>query len=508
MNATIARDKVKKSVLRVLAFVRWCARVSAPTRGAIRRVVAPVFVEGNPFVVRPIVLWIFWGVFAVALIAAAIWIRVDVQAPGTVVAINAKRFIPDVRTSIYVWCALSVALYVLVFRFQYTKRQARTAQMLAVMLCGIVLVICLGIHPTRSQDAYWSLLLARGATAHHMNPYTTTPNMLVRDGWSASVISWRTQTMSHGVLWTVPLMGITLLTTQLTTALVYTKLFLYIGLIAVYAVLWWILSHDENRTLIESRKLWIFLVLQPMWFQYIAIDMHNDVWVALSLLVSFWYLKKERYQASSIALILGGCVKYVPLFLLPIPIILALRKEGSWKAMLSKQRATIELLVACSIIFFTVQFSKYTTLGLYTEIFERGRKDFLLLGSQIVSFFVGGHETIVRIVGLLMMFGVLAYYIKQKKYVHAYVVPFVVLLICGTPWFQSWYALWILPLAIMLFSPRVMTIAVTALLFMFEIIMPSQISVYIVLCCALLAVIYICAALVRSIRTPKITKIV
>lgn len=481
----------------------WCMRTTAPARAGIRRIVSPVFVEGNGWLVRPAMLWILWGLFALALIWATVWMRVDVQAPGTVIAINAKRFIPGVHSSIYVWTALSVVLYLLVFRFQYTKRQARTAQAVAVVLCAVILFISLGIHPTRSQDAYWNLLLARGATAHHMNPYTTTPNMLVRDSWSASVITWRTQTMSHGVLWTLPLMGITVLTTKLATALVYTKLFLYVGFAAVLAMLWVLLSREETLPITESRKLWIFIALQPVWFQYIAIDMHNDVWVALSLLASFWYLKKERYQASAIALILGGCIKYVPFFLLPIPIVLSLRKEGSWKKMLRAQRGTIEMLIAFVIVFFTVQFSKYTTLGLYTEIFDRGRKDFLLLGSQLVSLCVGGNETVLRIVGLVLMFFTLAYYVKKKKYLHAYVVPFVVLLICGTPWFQSWYALWILPLAVLLYSPRTLLIATTALMLMCEIIAPSQISMYVLVCFFILVVIHLCMRLVKSIYKPK-----
>lgn len=456
---------------------------------------APFFNFGEPRMLSPRMLYSLWGIFFALCVMTMLWISWSVQAPGTIVAANAKRFIPGVCLSIYVLCALTVVLYLLVYRLQYTKRQAKITQLFAAILIAVMLLIALGIHPTRSQDIYWNLLLARGATEHHLNPYTTTPNMLVRDSWSASVPAWRTQTMSHGVLWTLPLMGIASLTDKLVVALVYTKIFLYIGLISVYVLLWKILLLHDEIPLIEKRKLWIFFALQPLWFQFVAIDMHNDVWVAVSILAAVLFLKKENYHASAVALVLGGCVKYVPLFLLPIPLWLAWKEAGSIKTFARAQRVTIALLCISAVLFFTVQFSLSTTPGLYTEIFDRGRADFLLVGSQFVSFIVGGNEIILRIVGLLLMALALAYYIRSRRYMQAFIIPFVVLLTCGTPWFQSWYALWIAPLLWIVAPPVVVAILAMALLLMYEIIMPADILGFVFMCCLCIVLLRACGVL-------------
>lgn len=430
------------------------------------------FLPQKTYVLSSRAIQVLWGVYWAACIIVILWIVRDVQAPGTVVAIHAKRFVDGVHQSAVVYAILGAVLYPLLFFVRYTSAQMRLIVRGSIVVLCVVACIALWSHPTRSQDAYWNLLLAKGYTEYQMNPYQTTPNMLVRDSWSASVYTWRAQTMSHGIAWVFPLMMITLITSNLLTAIVLLKLMLIAACIALGYVLWKLVHERYDE--MTARRMWILGMLQPVWVQYILIDMHNDVLVALSIAYAVWWMYTERYAWSVIALLGGVAVKYVPALIIIIPLVMAVRMYPTAKQYVQAFRVPIILALFLLAFFFAVQYAPRESQGLAIEILERGKTEFLLLGSQIIYAFVGQSQLWLRIVGGVLALYTLYIYVRRKKYLEAVVFPYIVLLCCGTPWFQSWYALWILPVSLLVCDAWAIALVSALLMMMHEIVMPAQ----------------------------------
>lgn len=448
----------------------------------ITRSLKPYFGAEEPRNSHPTITSIGWILFALLYIGALIWIMIVVQAPGTVVSEQVRRYHPLMKQSCVVLAVFPFLLYSLLFRRTYSAAQLRRVQAFSVLLVVVLFLLTLNIHPTRSQDMYWNLTLARGWTVHDMNPYQTSPNMLFGDPWASNVIGWRDQAMTHGIIWVGMLVTAALATAKLATALFIMKLWNLLGIGALYFLMWRFLKERYANDISRARRFWIFLALQPVWIQYIGIDAHNDVWVALPILASVMLNQRERYSASTFVLILGGMVKYVPLFFLPIPLYYAWKKYPSFKKIVRDQLPSIVLLCVAAIIFVLFQrpSQDLNNQGLWIEFTQRGRIEFSLLGAALLKW-VGASDFVVRIVGTLVGIAVLIRLTLRKRMIAAYVIPIVCILIVGTAWFQTWYVLWIVPLVLCMYSPWLVAIAGSALLIMYEVVSPIEMHVVLII---------------------------
>lgn len=464
-------------------FRRFIQDIFLPLFHTITRRLKPYVGAEEPRKSRPTITSIGWILFALLYIGALIWIMIVVQAPGTVVSEQVRRYHPLMKQSCAVLAVFPFLLYYLLFRRTYSAAQLCRVQAFSILLVALLFLLTLNIHPTRSQDMYWNLTLARGWTVHDMNPYQTSPNMLFGDPWASNVIGWRDQAMTHGIIWMGMLVTAALATAKLATALFIMKLWNLVGITALYILMWRFLKERYANDISRARTFWIFLALQPVWIQYIGIDAHNDVWVALPILASVMLHTRERYSASTFVLILGGMVKYVPLFFLPIPLYYAWKKYPSVKKILRDQLPSIILLGIAAIIFFLFQrpSPELHNQGLWIEFTQRGRIEFSLLGAAFLKWALGASDLVVRIVGTLVGVAVLIRFTLRKRMIQAYVIPIVCILIVGTAWFQTWYVLWIVPLALCIYSPWVVAIAGSALLIMYEVVSPIEMHLVLII---------------------------
>ena len=103
----------------------------------------------------------------------------------------------------------------------------------------------------------------------------------------------------------------------------------------------------------------------------------------------------------------------------------------------------------------------------------------------------------VRWFGIIAAIAVMIWSLYKNKPLLAYTLPTFVILFFGTPWFQSWYGLWVLPLAALYWPPLALVLVTAFLLFTPELVSPSKMSLYIP---AYALYIYAMVALIRKIR--------
>ena len=86
-----------------------------------------------------------------------------------------------------------------------------------------------------------------------------------------------------------------------------------------------------------------------LWNPFLLIEVansgHNDILVLLAVLASIYCILYRRFKLSTAALTLGFLVKFSTALLLPIPLLLILRKEGSLRTRARELLITLATIV-------------------------------------------------------------------------------------------------------------------------------------------------------------------
>lgn len=345
--------------------------------------------------------------------------------------------------------AMGIVYTCFLFAIRSIARLPWRLNLIICLVIGAILwSLAIWLHPTYSQDIYWNLFLARGFTSYGFNPYLTIPNQLPIDAWSHSVVAWRDLSMTHGPLSTLWMMGITTLTSSLQLALVLSKATMAACLGLTLWLVWKIMDHHK----IEPRYavLWLILLAwNPFILNNTLVEVHNDIIMVLGIVASYYCTLRSQFFRSIILLVLAGYVKYLAWFLLPIPIIYWVLQKKNKTSLLIAIAATVGFfLIAGSILYAPFGLTIDSFFGLNGEIVHRFSQQNILLGSWLFSFFVSYITSLeviyVRAFGAILAVIAFIYTLRRRKLVSAYILPFSLLLFFGTPWFQTWYALWVI----------------------------------------------------------------
>lgn len=336
---------------------------------------------------------------------------------------------------------------------------------LILFLFTISSVLSIITHPTLSQDLFWSLLLVKGWMQDGQNPYITTPNMIINPEWSHTVIAWRNMSMTYGPLWVWIVFLATTMGLSLGGSIVILKVIELCALIGAGYFIWKIC--DELLYTKEKKiKILALLAINPFIFQTVLVDGHNDVFIMLSITASYYYLLKRQYSISLISLIVGGFIKYVPWYLIPIPLFMLVKGKK-----ITKLLKDLLLVALFAVLFGAAMYLPFWQNGRMMEGVSDG-----IIGAASYSDVMIGTVALyalpfidltleqIRSLGLISGMILMMFYVFIKKdNLRAYVVPLLFIFFFATPWFMPWYFLWILPLMSFIYPPSLIILICSSL---------------------------------------------
>jgi hypothetical protein len=330
----------------------------------------------------------------------------------------------------------------------------RTFLPIALLLFAGTAIVATLTLPTRSQDVYWNLLLAKGWTERGLNPYTTPPARLEDDPWSGTVEAWRRLPMTHGPLWVLFLGSVTALHLPLLMSLRLVKGAALVALAGSGLLVWKILgvrgfAPDRKAALIAS------LALNPFVIQTVLIDAHNDVYVMLSILGSHLLLLRRKPAESALCLIAGGFVKFVPWLLLPFPLLQLLRSRGARRGLAQILGLLLAGAALGAVLYAPFGFSPEVFTGLRSELTERGWSGFYWPGSVLLAHAFSLGPAGLRAAGMVAGLIALSVAVVLDRPSWGYTVPYALILFFGTAAFHPWHALWLFPLLALSIPPVV-----------------------------------------------------
>lgn len=335
-------------------------------------------------------------------------------------------------------------------------------RMILTVLLGIfsLMAICaVWSHPTGSQDIYWSLLLAKGLSQYQQNPYQTSPAQLSFDDWSGTVEMWRDLPMIYGPLWVVVLTGITALGLSLGGTLIVVKLVSLTLLIGLGWIFWKIMIL-HNFTKLRRYQLLLLLAWNPVIFQLFIVDVHNDIFTLFGILLSYYFLLKRGYAWSIAALLVVGLVKYIPWFIIPVPLFFWMKAQSTWPRKLWVVFGTgCASIVFIFLAYAPFGFSLLNLAGITNEFSQRGTEVSAIYLAYLLEYGIHLSISQIRLISLAAGLIAMGWSLKRGKILLGYTLPYIAILLFTT-WFQPWYLLWIFPL-LALYVPTPLMFALT-----------------------------------------------
>jgi len=250
--------------------------------------------------------------------------------------------------------------------------------------------------------------------------------------------------MVYGPVWTYILAAAIALGGTLLGAVLIIKAFLAAALIATAYLIKRVCDHMQMP---ESQS-WLVVslfVLNPLVLQTTLVDAHSDILIGLSVVASYYLVEKKLYTYALVCVALGALVKYVTLLLLPVLLIKIIFDRSSGKEVAKIGVTFLALCVVGLLLYQPLGGIMNNLSAMMKEVSERGALEYASFISILLISLLGLSLTATKVLGVFCAF------LATKAYLHkpspfTYVLPFIVLLAVGTPWFQPWYLLWILPL--------------------------------------------------------------
>jgi hypothetical protein len=316
-----------------------------------------------------------------------------------------------------------------------------------VITFSAISIIAVQTLPYRSQDIYHDLVIVKGGYDYGLNPYLTTPNDLGTESWTKYLVNWKNLQMTYGPIWVFILTAVLNISTSLIQILIMIKILFLIVLIACG----YLLNKIMNLLgIIKEKKIWLMgiFLFNPLVIQYFLIDLHIDIFICLSILLSYYFFLKKNYIASIFSLLGGGLIKYISLILIPIPLM---------KIILGEKRNKIKILLIIGTVSCIIFFAAYLPFGLTPKLFQGIENELTQRASAYESSFgslillqLTRNITAVKMIGLVLAVVSTFFYIKSNSPLR-YILPFIIIFCIGAPWFMPHYLLWIIPLSFIFF---------------------------------------------------------
>ncbi|MBI5732380.1 glycosyltransferase [Candidatus Jorgensenbacteria bacterium] len=407
-----------------------------------------------PNIIKSLVLFLVTGLTMVTLF------YIHAKNVALPIGYPVSEQVPYFTEKVIIFAVLFSLSFILVaLSSRFIKKMPKNLVISIVLFIFIIIsTIAITTPPTRSQDIYWNLLLAKGFSEYGLNPYQTTPAALEHHPWAIPVQAWKDFSMTHGPLWTI-LLSMVAITNSLPLAITILKL-TYFVMIVMSGIILWHLTYFHKFSDEKRGQLLILLAWNPFIIQNVLIDLHSDIFILVSIIISYWFFIKEKYVSSVIPIIIGGFIKYVSWLLIPLIIFRYFKKHGLKKTVYFTI-ALVGLGAILGIILYSPFGLSFKTLSGISRHSEYVNLFFSFPTILLFKPF-GWHN--IYFFGLILGLLILSLCAKKREWLFAYTFPYIGIFLFTTPWFQPWYALWILPLISLYVSPLTLTVISVSLI--------------------------------------------
>ncbi|MDJ0521837.1 MAG: hypothetical protein QNJ90_07155 [Planctomycetota bacterium] len=324
------------------------------------------------------------------------------------------------------------------------------------LLVGFFVVfaaLATAIRPFHSSDVYAYVTVGQLQHAYDLDPYVHTAADV--EDWEADPLlsgTWKDVPCTYGVLFAFVTKKVVQLGGDLASSILLFKL---LGIVVLAACAW--LTLDTMRRLgVGGRALALFTLL---WSPYVLLhfvsNAHNDLWMALFLLVAFRQLLLGDWPRVVAVILLAALIKHLALVALPFAWILLVRRHGWWRTAVSSAAAfavVAALLVAWSPPWSDVRWAQIgSILTTPWNSFQAAITYSYAQVAQAVAGLAGSEQAVTTIVRIAFGLGFLGFYawrwlraVRRSDYAasdvieDAVIVFFVLLCIASAAW-HPWY---------------------------------------------------------------------
>lgn len=364
--------------------------------------------------------------------------------------------------------ALLFVLYALGIRQVGRLRVTSGAALAFIMGAGVLFnAVLLPIYTFDAADVFDYIIRGRITAYYDLNPMAVIPARTVRTDPFYEYVGWKHAPGAYGAAWewiaaaTVRLAG-----DDFIANVIAFKLVAILG----YLATGWFVVLILRRLAPERALLGLYLWLwNPFVVLMTGAGAHNDTVMAAFMMLGVYWLVRRWYIAATMAALLGAMVKFVPLALVAIIGVVALR-ELSWRL-----RVRYLLLGGVlSLLLFAGVTARFWT-GRLADVLSLDRRSALYTGSVATvvrqalipaldgqpSNAIGPQTPNTNALISRASFGLLALFVLWQLYavfrdrdpfrpVRALALILMFYMLVSSFWFMSWYVLWAVPVVALL----------------------------------------------------------
>jgi hypothetical protein len=344
------------------------------------------------------------------------------------------------------------ALGVLYFFAYRAAKEARDWIDTSIVAFGALAfgLVLLFMYPFGAADIFDNITHGRMIAFYNANPFQQVANDFRGDPF-LPYAAWRTSKSAYGPVWEI-MAGATsrLAGDGVGANIVMFKLLPGLFWVLTLVVAWKMLQRAGRRPTLPAFLLlaWNPLILYEVWG-----NGHNDMAMAFFVLLAAWMVMEKRFTLAVGALVAGALVKYIPLLLIPLAGVIALRALPTWR----RRGIFVLSSAALSVVLIVVTFQPF---WVGWDTLTIGRRATMLSGtlaSAVHSILVDGpaklpKEATAKDISLVLaaLTGAVAlieaWRVQRRPNWEGFIQHsfniYMVYLLVTVPWFQQWYAIW------------------------------------------------------------------
>jgi alpha-1,6-mannosyltransferase len=353
---------------------------------------------------------------------------------------------------------LTVAILAGLYYLAWRLCRGQQSRALWTALFSIVLLVnlaMLALYPIDAADVFDNIIRGRITAVYDGNPFYDTPIQYQQDPFY-QYAAWHKSPSAYGPFWEIMAAGTSRLAGDgiMTNILAFKSLSLlfYLGCIGLIAAT--LQRYAPQRAL---QGVCLF-ALNPLVIYETTGNAHNDIVMTFFILLGIYVLCRDRFTLAALAFTAGALVKFIPVLLLPLAGITALRTLSGRK---KRSHFVIVTALACGLLV-VMAYASFWRGGDPLSIKRRSKLFTTSLPALVqvqLAETVGNAESQSLVSrGALVLTGLVVFaatwrtwsekdWLSPVRAAH-FVLLFYLLFTCL--WFQPWYVLWLLALAAIL----------------------------------------------------------
>jgi Glycosyltransferase family 87 len=334
------------------------------------------------------------------------------------------------------------------------------AVVLLIALPSLSVAVLLPGYPLLSNDLFKYVFDGRIMTVYGENPFLHVPADFPDDRFY-DLVYWKAAVNAHGPIWRVlEAASAEVGSERCVDAILAMKVWPTLAYLATIGVLYFLLrSICPNRALTGTLAYaWCPLVLLEA-----VQNGHNDVVAALPVLLAVWAAQSGRWRLAIVLVAVGFLVK--PLAAVAGPILLV----AAWRAGPSARREAVTGIALAAVMVVGAYAPFFGGLSTFQgldrgSIFSASPAELLVIALEGVGWPLDRAMTVARVLSvgafvalaLLQLWGVWRGRLPVASAVAGVLFAY---LVVGSQWFNPWYLLWLMPLAIVAPDRRIRVLA-------------------------------------------------